>query len=313
MRPPSVPARALAGALAVFVWLALGTGTAAAGEVGANHTPTCVEVETAGGVDAEAFKRLVATELDRHPTHRAVAADCVSFLRMELIEVAGVKHVTARINTQVPHREAVVGDDLAGAVEEVLAVALNNDPVRLRGPKGDDFLRRNLSALRNGRFGFGIEVFQVGLLLDGGLQSAPGAAFHLRREVDAWQVSARLAVAWNPGMAGEDLRFLGGGGLQLGLSWFFGNGDIAPHIGAIAGLEHQRFHGPSGIDGRGRDYNQSGFAAGGRVGVEFLRTTKNRIDVFAQALLPAFVTHDDNEETVDAWLPTFTVGVGAVF
>lgn len=285
----------------------------AAAQVGANHTPTCVAVQTAGPVDAEAFRRLVAAELDRHPTHRAVTADCISHLRVELLAVGAVRHVTARINTQVPHREAVQGEALAEAVEEVLAVALNNDPVRLRGPRGEDFLRRNLAALKQGRFGFGVEVFQVGLALEGAVQGAPGAALSLRREVDRWHVSMRLAAAVNPGARGDALQYRGGGGLLLGLSWFFGDGDIAPHLGAVLGLEHQRFRGPSGIDAQLRDFDTTGFAAGVRLGVECLRTSRHRVDVFAQALLPAFVTHDENEETVDAWLPTVTLGVGAVF
>src|SRR5262245_17733820 len=80
---------------------------------------TCVHVD-AGKTDADALARLVKSELDRHPTHKAATEDCQADLTVELIDLGGAqgeKWVTGRINTQVPYREKVRADDLATAVQ----------------------------------------------------------------------------------------------------------------------------------------------------------------------------------------------------
>ncbi|MCA9545103.1 MAG: hypothetical protein KC613_11955 [Myxococcales bacterium] len=278
----------------------------------ASPTDTCVQVRT-DVADAEQLKKLVTVELDRHSTHKAVESNCLSYLRVELIEVAGVRYVTGRINTQVPHRERVEGDDLAAAVEETLAVLLHNDPVRLRGPRQQSWLRRQFATLRSGRTGFGLEAYQlVALDGDGGIESLPGLALHVRREVADWQIEAQLAV----GLRIDEPRgraLTGHGGLKVGVRWYFGQGDTAFYLGTLAGLELQRFEGPSAIDGAPKSFSAIGFALGPRVGVELLRTARARLDLFGQVMLPAFAATDEDEGVVDGWFPTASLGVGAVF
>ncbi len=275
----------------------------------ASPTETCVQVHT-DVADVGQLRKLVELEVGRHPTHQIAAGACESYVRIELLKIGETRYVTGRINAQVPHREQVEGDDVAGAVEETLRVILHNDPVRLRGPRRRNWAQRQLDTLRTGRTAFGVEVFQV-MAVDGdtGLQSLPGLGLSIRREVAEWQIGARLALAGRLDDTPERALTLDGG-LQLGASWFFGDGDTALYVGPVAGLAFQRFEGPSAIDGRTTTFDALGFAAGGRAGVELLRTTRARLDLFAQVLVPVFTASDDEEGVVDGWYPTASVGVG---
>ncbi len=284
-------------------------------------TETCVEVATERA-DARALRRLVVDELDRHPTHRGVEAPkdrsaCGSYLRVEVIELAEGRWLTGRINDQVPHRERVHDDDLTGALSRLLTVVLHNDPVRLRGPRRGDWVRDSLRDLKRGRTLWGVEAYQVGGWLDGGVAALPGLALNLRREVDAWHLGVRLGYAGRPGAAPEDLALNHHVAAQLQVIWFADAlGDASFYGGALIGAEHQRFSGPApGYgDGASDTASATGLAVGGRLGVELFRTTTGRFDLFAQVALPAFVANDEDAAgVVDAWLPTVTVGAGMLF
>lgn len=274
-------------------------------------TQTCVEV-VSDAVDAAGLRALVESELDRHPTHRAVQTACESFLRVELIEVDGQRFLTARINTQVPHREVVT--DLEAAVGAMLTVVLNNDPIRLRGPQDRGWVRRQLHALRSGVTYFGVEAYQIGAWVHGDLRSLPGVALQARREVDQWHLGVRLALAWRLSDYGDALTLTGHVAGQLQVAWFWSDtADTSAYFGALMGLEHQRFSGPSSFDDGVDRIAKTGFAAGGRIGVEMFRTTTGRLDLFGQVMLPVGSTTDAENGVVDAYVPTVSLGAGMVF
>jgi hypothetical protein len=279
------------------------------GAATASPTETCVKVHAA--TDVEALRKLVAVELDRHPTHRSTEGACQSHLRVELLTIGSERYVTVRINSQVPHREQV-REDLATAVADALTVILHNDPVRLRGPRNPNWMRRQLDALRQGRTAAGAEIYQVGLWHEGEVQSLPGVALTVRRELADWQLGARLGFATALGdTTGQAVARHGL--LQLGVNWYFGDGDVATYVGTLAGMDYQQFEGVSAFDGRQKTYSKVGFAVGGRFGVELLRTTRGRLDLFGQVVLPAFSSTDEDEGVVDGWFPTGSLGVGMLF
>lgn len=293
--------------LAVVSWV----GSAAA----QSPTETCVEVETVRE-DAAAIRALIKTEIDRFPTHRSADEGCGSFLRVEIIDLSGSTYVTGRINTQVPHREAVV-EDLATAIERMLRVVLHNDPVRLRGPRRDNLLRRTLRGLKHGATFFGAEAYQVMTLVDGELAALPGIAAIVRREAQDWHLAARLSFAHrlsDPPTGGLELTGRVGFGLQ---ALYFSDplGDTSLYWGVEVGMDHQRMAGPAPGFGEGVEdaYSQTGFAIGGRVGIEFFRTTTGRLDLFSQLTIPVFATHDEEGAIVDTWLPGLSVGAGLWF
>ncbi len=278
-------------------------------------TETCVEVKTQRE-DGAAIRALVMTEVDRFPTHRSAEADCGSFLRVEIIDLSGATYVTGRINTQVPHREPVT-EDLAGAIERMLRVVLHNDPVRLRGPRSENFLKKGLRALKHGSTLFGAEAYGTMALLDGELATLSGVAATVRREAGAWHLAARIAFAHRisdppPG----DLTLTGRVGFGLQALFFFDPlADTAFYWGLELGMDHQRMSGPAPNYGEGvdDDFSKTGLGLGGRIGVEFFRTTTGRLDLFTQLTLPIFATHDDEGGVADTWLPGLSVGAGLWF
>lgn len=278
-------------------------------------TATCVEVLTRRD-DADELRRLVVDELDRHATHRSAEEGCTSYLRVETIEVAEGRYLTGRINDQVPHRERIQGEDLAGALTRLLTVVLHNDPVRLRGPRTEGWFRGGLRVLKRGHSMWGIEAYQTAAWLDGGPSSLPGLALSFRREVADWHLGARMAYAGRVGEDPETLVMKHHVLAQLQLAWFASStADASFYYSALIGLEHQRYSGPAPGFGEGEfdEATATGLGVGARVGVELFRTTTGRLDLFAHAQLPAFAASDEEGGVVDAWMPTFGIGAGILF
>lgn len=296
------------------LWIALMALTLYAGSADAQGpTSTCVEV-TGAGDDAADLKRLVMAEIDRHTTHRSATSDCASYIRIERLSIDQKTYLTGRINTQVPHRETVEDGDVAKAIERMLRVLLNNDPVRLRGPRQKNWLLDGLRSLKTGRMVYGVEAFQLLALMDDGPQSVSGIAVHARREVAAWQLGVRLHYAGKLDGVGPDLTLVGHIAVQMHLAWFtHPEGDTSFYLGALAGVDHQRFEGPSGVDGGPSSTSATLFGVGGRVGVEMFRATSSRVDLFAQVVAPTGTSSDDEDLVVDAWVPSLTIGAGVAF
>lgn len=296
---------------ALLGWLGLLLGSSLAHAQ--DPTRICVEV-LGGGADSADLQRLVMTEIDRHATHKAAEGDCASFLRVELLTVGSGQYLTGRINTQVPHREMVQGGDLARTVERMLRVVLHNDPVRLRGPRRANWFLDNLRNLKRGRMVYGVEAFQHLSLVDGETQSLAGIAINVRREVEAWQLGGRMHYAGRFSPAGDGLTLVGHLAVQLQIMWFsHPRGDTTVYFGGIAGLDHQRYDGPSGIDGGPSSTSASLFAVGGRLGVEMFRATSSRVDLFAQVMAPTGTSTDEADQVIDAWVPSATMGLGIAF
>lgn len=298
----------------IRIWLTLAAVLMGAGGAFAQGpTSTCVEIAGAGD-DAADLRRLVMAEIDRHATHRAATQDCASFVRIERLRIGDAVYLTGRINTQVPHREAVVDGDVGRAVERMLRVLFNNDPVRLRGPRRPNWLLDGVRALKTGRMVYGIEAFQLIALVDEGPQSVSGVAINARREVADWHLGLRLHYAGKLDGVGPDLTLVGHIAAQLHLAWFTDAlGDTSFYLGALVGVDHQRFEGPSGVDGGPSSTSATLFGVGGRLGLETFRTTSSRLDLFAQVLAPAGSSTDANDLVIDAWVPSVTLGAGIAF
>ncbi|MFN3197831.1 MAG: hypothetical protein ACE366_05370 [Bradymonadia bacterium] len=287
---------------------------------------TCVDVkittEAAEPMETPALKRLVEMELERHRSHTVAGPGegCISTLLVELIELpegmGGGRFLTGRINGGVPHREPVKAD-MEVAIERTLRIILHNDPVRLRGPAQGNFLRRSLRTLRNeGLTYYGLEMYQWTGLLEGEAESLPGLAITARREVAGWSLGGRLAVAWSPNAPRERLEVRGRLGVHAEVRWHSNpKGDASFYFAPIIGLEYMRFEGPAPLVGPGEntDYSAVGLSGGLRVGAELFRITGARLDLFAEAALPAFTATDEDNEVVDAWVPSVSAGVGIVF
>jgi len=280
---------------------------------------TCVRVE-AGKSDPQALTKLVKAELDRHATHRAVDEDCQGTLTVELIDLGGPQNerwVNGRINTQVPFREKVGADGLGPAVQRLLAVVLNNDPLILQGPESNTWLRRQGRALeRRSVMHFGGELYEMTARIGGSFDAMPGVAFTARREVSALSVGARIAGAFNPEARADKLHVRAQFDAQAEAAFYASPAeDTSLFASALLGLSYIRCEGPATLDGPGAtgSASSSGLSFGLRGGVETLRTADVHILMFLQVTLPAFVNDDIDHGVVDQWIPSVGLGAGMLY
>jgi hypothetical protein len=297
----------LAGALLMMV----------AARPAAAQMRTCVRVE-AGKTDPQALTKLVKSELDRHATHRAADEDCQGNLTVELLDLGGGERwVTGRINTQVPFREKVGADGIGPAVQRLLAVVLNNDPLILAGPESNTWLRRQGRALeRRSVMHFGAELYELAVRLGGSFDAMPGVAFTARREVSALSVGARIAGAFNPEARADQLHVRAQFDAQVEASLYASPAEnTSLFASALLGLSYIRCEGPATLDGPGATGTASstGLSFGLRGGVETLRTADVHILMFLQVTLPAFVNDDIDHGVVDQWVPSAGLGAGVLY
>lgn len=272
---------------------------------------TCVSVDGPG--DTRGLAELVKSELARHPSHELAERDCEARLRVELIVVAsemgGGRYVTGWLEGEVPHRVLVEEQQLGPAVEQLLTVVLHNDPRRLRGPDDrSDLFGRGARALRlEGRTYLGVEAYQLGAWVDGELQTLPGLAAFVRREVGAVHLAVRLGGAHAFGDRTE-LALTTQVVAELEAALFSsGRADTAAFVALVLGYELQRFQRPTA------SADASGFSGGVRAGVELFRVTSTRAVLFAQARAPAFRSSDERGEVVDQWTPSAALGAAVAF
>jgi hypothetical protein len=285
---------------------------------------TCIEI-VAPAADSDALAKLVRAEVDRHPSHRAaLAKDCQSELTVELIEIGGKtgnaqaeRWVTGRINTQVPHREKVGPDGLAAAVERLLTVVMHNDPLVLHGPESNTWIAQQKRALeRRSATHLGAEVYELGTALGSGVETLPGVAFVLRREVSALYIGARLGGAVSPSYRPDRLRLRAQFDAQVELALYSApEANVSWFAGALLGLVYHRFEGPAPFDGADASGSavSTGLSLAVRGGIEAMRTSNVRVLAFLQLQAPAFVSRDPDHGVVDRWVPTAALGAGVLF
>jgi len=269
--------------------------------------------------EASELRRLVMTEVDRHPTHQAVEQGCESQLVLELVELGGDFHgeryLTGRLDSEVPHREPVPSGGLAKAVERLVTVVLHNDPRKLYGPERDDWIGRTRAAfLQRGTTHFGLELAQTMAVVGSELQTLPGAALSARREIDRIHVGARVGGATTLNAEQPALRLSQQFFAQIELALFSSADAPSAVFGAlVGGLEYQRYQGVVANEPERRVQSAAmmGFSVGVRSGIEILRYSDVRFQLFCQLLLPTFAARDESSALVDQWTPTAALGMAA--
>ncbi|HTB58572.1 MAG TPA: hypothetical protein VLC06_11890 [Polyangia bacterium] len=279
---------------------------------------TCVEV-SAAPAETDALTRLIRSEIDRHPTHRAASGDCQSTLIIEVIDLgaSGGRWITGRLDTQVPSRERVGADGLAPAVERLLTVVLHNDPLILRGPESQGwFMRQERALALHSTTHYGLEAYELAASVGGALSTLPGVALSLRREIDQVAIGVRVAGAFNPGAEVATLHLALEFDAQVEATFYFRPVEsLSLFASALLGLDYQRFQGPAPLDGAGAIgvWTGSGLAVTARVGIEALRISDVRLLCFLDLELPTFVSHDPDHGVIDQWVPAASLGAGVLF
>jgi hypothetical protein len=217
----------------------------------------------------------------------------------------------------VPFREKIGADGIAPAVQRLLTVVLNNDPLILKGPESNTWLRRQGRALeRRSVMHFGGELYELASRPGGSFDTLPGVAITVRREISALHVGARMGGAFNPDSNVNQLHLRAQFDAQIEAAFYASPADNTSLFGsALLGLSHLRFEGPATFDGAGATgtASSSGLSFGLRGGVETLRTSDVHLLMFVQVTLPAFVSGDPDHGVVDQWVPSATVGAGILY
>ena len=280
---------------------------------------TCVAVDAGRADDAE-LQRLVTVEVNRHTSHQVATVDCDAHLRVELIELQTdgrlERFVTAQLDAEVPHREAVGPDGVANAVERALVVVLHNDPRTLEGPGPTDPLGRAMWTFeRRGRNHFGLELAEVGVSVGGVLNTVPAAGLFARREVNAVHVGARIAAAGCLADCGNELHLSRWAQAMIEASLFSSTQANTAAFGSVQlGFEVQRFYGPRRYDDDGSSggATELGPSVALRGGVETMRISNARLQLFAQVGLPLFSSFDRDHGIVRQWTPSLAIGIATV-
>jgi hypothetical protein len=280
---------------------------------------TCVVVE---GPDAEleALRKLVQSEVDRHPSHKAVSSGCAVHLKVELIQVGADRLLTGRVGGEVPQRVHVEGSGgraLEAALDELLRIVLGNDPVALKAPGGQSWFSDKLFSLKSrGQNTLDVGFVEAASPVAGSASFDPGILLGFSREIESWQVG--IEAMWMQGLqehAGRvDLDTVIR--LQAALTLFASEtSDTSGYAGLSLGLAHQRFSGPRAQDLGGGDgvYHVTGPALGLRGGVEFFRTTTMRAFVATEVFLPIFWADDQQADVMKGWVPSVSLIAGARF
>jgi hypothetical protein len=287
------------------------------------QVPLCVEVR-APEAEAAGIRKLVLSELARHPSHPVVESGCTSRLLVEVFEAAGTRYLTARIGEEVPVRYAVKDDrDVETRLVEALSLVLHNDPVYLSEDitHYSEWQRLLHSVGKRGRNAYRFEVFEAMSRDGNGPVFVPGGAFSVTRGSGSWQVMARVYAGGLPaGTEGDRRKLRAIAGADAGITYeFLEKASWSPYLAAAAGVQYMRFEGmvPDGAGGRARDsIDEIGAVVSGRAGVRFLRWHDFDIDLWVAGYLPLFNTNDPDSTLFGSsglYTPSMQAGIGVGF
>lgn len=282
----------------------------------------CVDTRTEAA-DSEGWRKLVLSEVQRHPSHRVADSNCQSRLVVELFSASGARYLTVQLDGEVPDRANITKDsEIAPRLSESIAQVLGNDPMHLSEDpsKWSAMERASRNVMMRGMNTYRLELFEVMARTDHNLTFAPGIGIGFARGAGQWQVSARLHLAGDTsGISGQERALRLSTGMDLGIIWEASRrATTSGYLGAGAGLSVVRFAGLLDPNDKNTmtDVHRWLPVVNLRAGLRFLRIYDFDADAFVQASLPVLPTRqiDDLMWGDDGiWTPMLEVGVGVGF
>jgi hypothetical protein len=299
--------------------LGLGLGAARAAQAAVE---LCVETHTEAA-DVEGWRKLVLSEVNKHPSHHVVDSNCQSRLRVDLFHTSGTRYLTVQLDGEVPDRSTITRDsEVAFRLGDSVTQVLGNDPMHLSEDpaKWSAVERATHSVMVRGINTYRLELFEAMARTDHNIAFAPGIGIGFARGANQWQVAARLHLAGNPaGISGQERALRLSTGMDLGVIWEASRRAVTSgYLGAGAGISVLRFAGlvdPNDSKTLSDVYRWLP-VVNLRAGVRFLRIFDFDADAFVQASLPLLPTRqvdDDLWGNSGVWTPILQVGVGAGF
>ena len=283
--------------------------------------PLCVDVR-APASEIDGLRRLVRTEVDRHPTHKQVSAGCRTSLSVSLFEASGARYLTAQIDHEVPVRFVIKDPiELGERVSEAVKLCLHNDPVYLTEDitHYGKLQRLGHSIGVRGRTSFRLELFEAISRAGTNAVFSPGLAFGVTRGSGSWQVLGRAYLGGWPAAVPRVERALqvitgADGGLTFEL---LEKAFASPYLSACLGVQYLRYAGrEQPKDTRATFVNHLGLTVSARLGARFFRWNHFDLDPFAQGYLPLFITRDADGRLFGEdglYTPSLQLGLGVGF
>jgi len=282
----------------------------------------CVSFHGPSLKSQQGYQRLLESELRHHPTHVVVRRGCSARLQVEYIQLDKAGYLTGRLRGGVPHRIKVARvRDIPTRLKEMVAFLLKHEPVYLVENLATSGLlsRPKQTVLKHGRNFFGLELYQLLLWSKADLSPLAGVAFRFRRTTERWFLGARAEFAYRPAplpttLEGSVFRMYGAAQVEVGLN-LFPDAAVSPYISGLAGVSWYRVHGPVVHLGETvtDELTSVLFGASLRVGVELLRLSDVRLDIFAMVNVPLHKAKSADSVVIDAYTPSVQLGCGVSF
>lgn len=282
----------------------------------------CVESRTEAS-DGEGWKKLVLSEVGRHPSHQVVESNCQSRLRVELFSTNGTRYLTVQVDGEVPDRSTIASDAEVGPkLSESVTQVLRSDPMHLSEDpaKWSAVERASRSVMVRGMNTYRLELFETMARTDTGVAFAPGIGVGFARGADQWQIAARLHLAGDgSAISGTSRSLRLATGMDLGVLWEASRrANTSGYLGAGAGITVLRFAGLLDPNDKTSQVDLKAWrpVVNLRAGVRFMRIYDFNADAFVQASIPLWATKqvdDDLWGKSGTWTPMLQVGVGVGF
>jgi hypothetical protein len=288
----------------------------------AGSVPVCVSFHGPSLKNPQGYQRLLESELRHHPTHHVVRRGCSAKLQVEYIQLDKTGYLTGRLRGGIPHRVKVRRiRDIPQKLREMVAFLLKLEPVYLVENLASSGLlsRPKQTVLKYGRNFFGLELYQLLIWARGDMSPLAGAAFRFRRSTERWFLGARVEFAYRPAplptpIGGNVFRMFGAAQIEVGLN-LLPDAVVSPYISGLAGVAWYHVHGP--VEHQGQtvtdELTSALFGVSVRVGLELLRLSDVRLDIYAMVNVPLHKTKNVDSLVIDAYTPSLQIGCGVSF
>jgi hypothetical protein len=269
------------------------------------------------------YRRLLELEVMRHPRHIAVRDKCESFMQVEYVPLPYKGYLTGQIDNRAPYRLVVKREEqLVKKFTTLVKVLLESEPISFLDPtKRRYWLSDEIHwFVRRGWNSYEIGFLHLFIRSGRGLVSAPGVAFRFFRGLDIWNVGLQAIFAFDlGGLTGRINRIQLSMYTSLEFQWTYilsPLANISLYFSIIpASFQLFQFEGMIDYGDTIKDETTTDlvFSFGGRIGIEFLRISDLRFDIWIGGYLPTHKTHDPDSELVNAWTVSFLLGAGIQF
>ena len=265
---------------------------------------TCLTVNVDQSIDKEKFRKIVASEIKRHPTHELVDKECETSMNADFFKFENSYQLTLQMKGTVPLRYSLASiSELDHNLSKGVSLLLQNEPVHLRKhiatyaktQRAYHNLRKNGITMKS------IEIFQNNISLDQKVISSPGLSLGVSKGDDYWHIFSRFYITGlaNKAVTREPSLKMSAG-VEAGLLYEFFLKDMwSPWVSGAFGIQNLQFEQKSEDFSRLSTMSKSGATIGFYTGIKLFRWNTFNYDIYAGIILPLFSTEEVDSDIFD--------------